>query len=434
MLDLEEYNTRLNKSMRMTRRELRGDEAVKGDPLADLPQFVRDLDVVNYRSLMREDCVPSSEDIYDSKQGHFRYSRSFLDAARKGSDGVRWSTQFFDYILQNKPTPLQRTNKIKDDEWRMLLRWPLVKDHIASFINDQHWTDESGDINTYLSDTLQNNLGPFDHTRYKAFINLKTRILELLLTEQLRLETTRGLMEINHGFTASRNEYILILIVWSLCPPETLPRHSLERILNEGRQDAEAQEQALEMARMQMDIDDDEHFDIQDYRSHLPDKDDGGSSLNHNEPLYNDARASNIETDDRSWHKETSLVDPFEEPPCSDEVVGKGKGKAIDREEAHSKPAQAQTSPLEPALTIADATPPDEPPSYENVWTGASNDTMLEITPVSPLEDAELAPPKIEALDRTSLGITSGGTPSNAISIGSSTAAGSDRVSQIRPW
>ena len=413
MLDLEEYNTKLTRSMKVTRRELRGDEAVKGDPLADLPQFIRDLDVVNYRSLMAEDCVPSPEDIYHSKHRHFRYTRAFLEAARRGSGNVRWSIHFFDYLLQNKADPLQRTNKMKKDEWKLLLRWPEVKGHIASFINDQYWTDENGDANTYLSDALQNKLGPFDPTKYTAFINLKTRILGLLLTEQLRLETTRRLMRINHGFTASREEYILMLIIWSLCPPEALPRDCLERILNEGRRDVETQNQAFEMARMQMEVDDDEDFDYQNSRLHLldsndtnPDPDDDGSLLN---------AVISMKTDGDNVGSYTSTrVDFAELTP--DETIGKGKGKAVNMDERgdalhpiqepSSSLPSAPTQQQELAITTSNA-PQDEPPSYENVWTGASNDTMLEITPAEPEgEESDLAPPEVEAFDRSSLGVT----------------------------
>ncbi|KEF56390.1 uncharacterized protein A1O9_07971, partial [Exophiala aquamarina CBS 119918] len=76
--DLEEYNRKRFKSMTMSRREMRGDEAVQDDPGADLPQFVRHLDTINYRAYMGPEQAPSGEAVYHSKRGYWTYSQKFL--------------------------------------------------------------------------------------------------------------------------------------------------------------------------------------------------------------------------------------------------------------------------------------------------------------------------------------------------------------------
>ena len=76
--DTEEYARRRQKRLRMTRRELRGNE----ETFDDIPQYVRHLDTVNYTQLVGSDQVPTSEQVYDSKQGKWRYSLGFLLAFR----------------------------------------------------------------------------------------------------------------------------------------------------------------------------------------------------------------------------------------------------------------------------------------------------------------------------------------------------------------
>ena len=73
----EEMETRL-KQQRMSRRDLRGDEAVLDDKRADVPQFVRHLDTVNYERFMCHDIAPSGMQIFESKRGRWTYGREFL--------------------------------------------------------------------------------------------------------------------------------------------------------------------------------------------------------------------------------------------------------------------------------------------------------------------------------------------------------------------
>jgi hypothetical protein len=77
-LGFEDRTRKQQTLYRMSRRELRGDEAVERDPLADAPQFVRHLDTMNYQSFMRREHAPSGEQVYQSKFGRWVYGRNFL--------------------------------------------------------------------------------------------------------------------------------------------------------------------------------------------------------------------------------------------------------------------------------------------------------------------------------------------------------------------
>lgn len=77
-LSIEERTQKQQKLYKMSRRELRGDEAVAQDPLADVPQFVRHLDTVNYQRFMRREHTPSGDRVYRSKMGKWVYDQKFL--------------------------------------------------------------------------------------------------------------------------------------------------------------------------------------------------------------------------------------------------------------------------------------------------------------------------------------------------------------------
>jgi hypothetical protein len=76
--DMEEYNKKRLRLMRMSRRELRGDAIVDQDTQADIPQYVRHLDTFNYRRYMPQEAAPTGNEVYLSKKGHWTYSRNFL--------------------------------------------------------------------------------------------------------------------------------------------------------------------------------------------------------------------------------------------------------------------------------------------------------------------------------------------------------------------
>jgi hypothetical protein len=77
-ISFEDRTKKQQKLYRMSRRELRGNEAVEQDPLADAPQFVRHLDTMNYQRFMRREHAPSGEQVYQSKLGRWVYDRNFL--------------------------------------------------------------------------------------------------------------------------------------------------------------------------------------------------------------------------------------------------------------------------------------------------------------------------------------------------------------------
>jgi hypothetical protein len=77
-LSFEEGTRKRQKLFKMSRRELRGDEAVARDPEADVPQFVRHLDTTNYQRFMRREYAPSGQQVYLSKLGKWIYHRELL--------------------------------------------------------------------------------------------------------------------------------------------------------------------------------------------------------------------------------------------------------------------------------------------------------------------------------------------------------------------
>ena len=77
-LSFEGWSRKQQKLYKMSRRELRGDEAVAKDYLADAPQFVRHLDTTNYQRYMPREHTPSGEQVYHSKLGRWVYNREFL--------------------------------------------------------------------------------------------------------------------------------------------------------------------------------------------------------------------------------------------------------------------------------------------------------------------------------------------------------------------
>jgi len=83
LADLDEYERNRRRQMLMSRRELRGDEAVENDPDADIQQFLRNLDMFNYQGLVFcRECFsgvqPNGDEVYASKHGRWKYNSHFL--------------------------------------------------------------------------------------------------------------------------------------------------------------------------------------------------------------------------------------------------------------------------------------------------------------------------------------------------------------------
>lgn len=81
LADFQEYDSNRRRHMTRSRRDMRGDEAVKDDPDADVPQFLRNLDVVNYQRFPIN--LPTGDEIYASKHGLWRYNENFLTCFRE---------------------------------------------------------------------------------------------------------------------------------------------------------------------------------------------------------------------------------------------------------------------------------------------------------------------------------------------------------------
>ncbi|EHY55695.1 hypothetical protein HRR83_007910 [Exophiala dermatitidis] len=184
--DLEEYNKRRLKLMRMSRREMRGDEAVKDDPDADVPQFVRHLDTLNYRSYMSDAAAPSGDAIYDSKRGYWRYTREFLLEM-----GTRCR-------CARLPPP------------------PQIKAFCASALT---FARTNGQLSEEMLLLTPINGSKVEETRLKQWYRLKAVVLELLLVQKLGYKEAQRLLQEEYGFSAPVKEYRQALHQWYIQLP-----------------------------------------------------------------------------------------------------------------------------------------------------------------------------------------------------------------------
>jgi hypothetical protein len=165
----------------MSRREMRGDEAVKEDPDADLPQFVRHLDTINYRSYMDESAVPTGDTVYASKRGYWRYNKEFLLKMKSRCARV-------------SPPPGMATTRQDDDGGLRFSR------------NNMEKSEDWFSFGTMMPSMPQE--------RRKEWCALKAVILELLLVQKLSYPDTRWTMQDEYDFVASVKEYRKILHLW----------------------------------------------------------------------------------------------------------------------------------------------------------------------------------------------------------------------------
>jgi hypothetical protein len=109
--DLEAHTSRRRKRLRMSLRELRGDEAVSSNPQGDDPILVRHLDTVNYSHLLGfAHSFPTPSQVYNSKLGRWQYSRSFLLSFRSRCDSIIVPSAVKDATRSSHPTIPERTN------------------------------------------------------------------------------------------------------------------------------------------------------------------------------------------------------------------------------------------------------------------------------------------------------------------------------------
>ncbi|KIW31939.1 uncharacterized protein PV07_03525 [Cladophialophora immunda] len=199
--DLEEYNRRRLKLMRMSRREMRGDEAVKDDPDADLPQFVRHLDTVNYRSYMSESAAPSGDAVYGSKRGYWRYTREFLLEMRGRCGQVPVPRQLnAPDITEDGGLRFARTNAEMTEDFSSLAR------AVPRMPGD----------------------------RLRQWCTFKVLVLEHLLVEKLSYQTTQQTMRDEYGFDASVEEYHTVMRVWNT--QDAIKEHRRKSLDREGEE------------------------------------------------------------------------------------------------------------------------------------------------------------------------------------------------------
>ncbi|KIW67133.1 hypothetical protein PV04_06405 [Phialophora macrospora] len=181
--DVEEWNRKRLKERTMSRREMRGDDAVRGDPDADIPQLVRHLDTINYKNYMVESAAPSPETVFASKRGYWRYSRAFLLAMKPRCAGVRLPSSGGPLNANTPGTGMAfaRTNAEK------------AQDLLA----------------------LAKAMNKMPKDRLSQWCAFRAVILGYLLEQNLSYEATRQLMRREHDFEASLEEYHEVMHVWT---------------------------------------------------------------------------------------------------------------------------------------------------------------------------------------------------------------------------
>ena len=180
--DLEEYNRKRLQQLRMSRRELRGDLAVTGDPQADRPQFVRDLDTVNYERLVGRDHAPSPYAVYASRSGKFSYNRGFLFAFR-------------DLLSRKRPD----------------LRAATI-------------TSDQGYARSNMTKQLEQREGSFGGAKMPVHngppLHFKAQILQAHFVERLSLEQIQSKIREDYYHHFSVDEYREWMLKWGYVPHE----------------------------------------------------------------------------------------------------------------------------------------------------------------------------------------------------------------------
>ena len=122
------------KLYKMSRRELRGDEAVAHDPLADALQFVRHLDTINYQRYMSWERTPSGGQVYQSKLGRWVYNREFLLAIGRCCNKLPKRSDVTD-LTKRDGEQMERTNLLEEsDDWSWKFEKYRKKRNIAEGI------------------------------------------------------------------------------------------------------------------------------------------------------------------------------------------------------------------------------------------------------------------------------------------------------------
>jgi hypothetical protein len=223
---MEQWNRKRLKERTMSRREMRGDDAVRGDLDADVPQLVRHLDTMNYKNYMADSAAPSPETVFASKTGYWRYSRAFLLAMRPRCVGVR---------------PLSSRSRLKANTTGTGMAFARTN------------SEKAQDL---LALAMAMHKMPKD--RLGQWCAYRAEILECLLEQKLSYEATRELMRREHDFDASLEEYHEVMHVWTT---QEHPRTSLEDEVDattKGKRAALSGKDTLPIKGQHIDSDDNE--------------------------------------------------------------------------------------------------------------------------------------------------------------------------------
>ena len=185
--DMEEYNRRRTKLLRMSRRELRGDKEVEGDPDADKQQFVRHLDTFNYRKFMPEKAMPTGNEVYQSQRGHWTYSVAFLE-----------HSGLFCHHLPAMPTVRAATMQGVPRYARTTLAKP-----------------DSPGLHYPKIHVMNEKLGTSYHkSRLREWHEVKAHVLELLIVKRVPFQEAQALILEDFHFYAAEEEYEYMFAIW----------------------------------------------------------------------------------------------------------------------------------------------------------------------------------------------------------------------------
>ncbi|RMZ87752.1 hypothetical protein DV736_g5020, partial [Chaetothyriales sp. CBS 134916] len=216
--DLEEYNRTRVSNLLMTRRELRGDAAVKDDRDADKLRFVRHLDTLNYFNYMPARDAPTGQEVYDSKRGYWRYNKNFMLYMRRRCRKVPAPTGDLSHILHSN-YEYSRTNEDKLEELNFYASlgdiWQKVREDFSATQKKKLAIIEGEALPNIVSCNLWRAGNAASQHRVDEWHNLKAHILEALFTQRLDMFQARVHLWHNYAFWAERAEFEVVLTAWS---------------------------------------------------------------------------------------------------------------------------------------------------------------------------------------------------------------------------
>ena len=190
--DLQEYNKQRLKQLRMSRRDLRGDDIVKDDLEADNPIYVRHLDTVNYRRFndYLGGAAPSGNEVYQSKRGYWMYSRDFL-------------LSFGERLSRRSYSALSR-------EWKQVTdtgATTFARTTLERATERRYYGVFKGELEYRLQTKIRS-------SRVEEWHNMKAFILDQLITQQQTFTDVQMVLFAEYEFGADRDELDCVLKLW----------------------------------------------------------------------------------------------------------------------------------------------------------------------------------------------------------------------------